>query len=145
MSRLAFSSYKQRTDEALLSRLSDDIFMLKLQAQGSLVEQDFDAQDVQNTLDDLRQLLMLLINRVRFMALGQMNLEIDQSFTALADRFIKENPADVQDRVAEIERLVSRLSLGTPAIKDRDFVHLDNLQVLLEQEAAEGVQGLYRF
>lgn len=50
---------------------------------------------------------------------------------------------DVDDRLAELTRVRGRL-FSSDRLHSQDFVVLDRLQTLLEEEAAEGSRGLYR-
>ena len=65
-------------------------------------------------------------------------------FTSLSHRFINVNRADVPDRIDVLSRLAARLD-KTEILRDHDFQFLDSLHALLEEEAAQGVRGLYAF
>ena len=135
MNGFAYTSYKHQSDQELLSQLSNAILVLKLQAQGRLGQYHVESQAVKQQCETLAGFLDdLIASSVG----GATNL----AFAGLADRFVKVNPADVQDRVAELRRLRQRLG-GRQGIRDNDFRTLDSLQTLLEAEAAEDVRSLY--
>ncbi len=136
MNGFAYTSYKHQSDQELLSRLSNAILVLKLQAQGRLGQYHLQSQEAEQQRETLVEFLDDLIA-------GTVGGATKLAFAGLADRVVKVNPADVQDRVAELRRLRQRLA-GSEDIRDNDFRIVDSLQALLEAEAAEDVRSLYR-
>jgi len=161
MTKFAFTSYKSEGDRELLNIFSDAVYLLKLQAQNRPVS----VQDIADKRSQLDAILENLINQVRALgpglapglriseftsrASGSDDIETDDSdidFTNFAFRFIRFNPADVNDRLEEVERLrKSLLSNNHSALNSREFNLLDRLQTLLEAEVARSVQSLYAF
>jgi hypothetical protein len=139
----SYTSQKHRRDQTLLTKLSDAIFVLKLHAQGELLNNSLQEKDVQDKREEIIQFLQKLEQRVLLLIGELVSDDVEMAFTGLADRFRKYNSADVQDRVAELERLRKRLSSATE-LRERDFQILDGIQSLLESETAEGVRNLYR-
>lgn len=142
--RFAYTTYKDQSDQRLLDRLSDALFVLKVDAQGNLAEQGLSPTDVQASRQTLIAFLDGLVARVRLLRAEPTADAVDLAFTGLADRFVKVNPDDVADRLDELLRAQRRLAAGQP-LTALDFHRLDALQALLEEETAEGVRGLYRF
>jgi len=142
MNGFAYTSYKHRRDQELLDRLSNAIFVLKIQAQDQLIPYQLDARDADDKRDDLVRFLDDLADRVRLLIGAATEDAPNLIFVGLADRFTQVNKADVPDRLEALCSVRDRLE-GTWAIRDRDFHLLDSLQALLEEEAAEGVRGLY--
>ncbi len=142
--RFAYTTYKDQSDQRLLDRLSDALFVVKIDAQGQLAEQGLSPADVQQARQMLIAFVDDLVARVQLLCGEPTDGKVNLAFTGLADRFIKANPADVPDRLDELLRAQRHLAEGQP-LTDMDFRRLDALQALLEEETAEGVRGLYRF
>jgi hypothetical protein len=143
MKGFAYTSYKHRRDQELLRRFSDSIFHLKLQAQHELERYGLGEQDAQESRARLVDFLARLEACVRLLAATSADGDADLTFTGLADRFVQANPADVADRLADLRRVREELSAGQ-MLNDRAFSLLDDIQALLQEEAAEGVRSLYR-
>jgi len=166
MSRFAYSSYKSEWDQKLLRSFSDAVYVLKLQAQ----KRPMSTQEIADKRSELDSILEKLANQARSLAPrnafglqmprpstvgisgSSNNIETsndaddDIDFTSFASRFIDLNPADVADRLDEIERLRHRLdSSNQSPLNSREFNLLDRLQTLLELEVAQSVQSLYAF
>lgn len=141
--RFAYTTYKNQSDQQLLDRLSNALFVLKIDAQGQLAEQGLSPADVQQARLALVAFLNDLAARVHLLRREPTEGAVDLAFTGLADRFIKVNPEDVADRLDELSRARVRLAAGQP-LTELDFYRLDALQALLEEETAESVRGLYR-
>ncbi len=144
MKGFAYTSYKHRRDQELLRRLSDTIFVLKLQAQHELETNGLQMQDAQEGHRTLVDFLKRLENRVRLLDTKSADGDVDLAFTGLADRFVKVYPSDVADRLAELRRLRAEIA-ADQVLNDRAFGILDDVQALLQEEASEGVRSLYRF
>ena len=141
----ASTSVKHESDQALLKRLSDAIYLLKLQTQGRLAEHGITAQDMYNTRDSVVQFIDDLKRRVLFLIDATvLDTNIDLAFTGIADRFVAYNSSDVEDRLDELMRTSTRIAQGQ-RLSDRELQHLDRLQSFLEEETAVGVRGLYNF
>ena len=141
--RFAYTNYKSQSDQRLLDRLSDALFVLKVDALGQLAEQGLSPADVQRSRNALMAFLDELVARVQVLRGESAERTVDLAFTGLADRFVKVNPGDVGDRLDELVRARERLLADQP-VTELDFRRLDALQALLEEETAEGVRGLYR-
>ncbi len=140
-----YSTHKHQSDKDLLRRLASGILTLKLQAQDGVRGDEASATAVRAARADLADLLGEFHQYAD--AHNHLRPEFDQDVTlsGLAQRFVCVNPSDVQDRLAELARVRSRLSDHAQPLRDRDFILLDGLQSLLEEETAEGVRSLYRF
>lgn len=143
MDGFAYTSYKHQRDRALLERLSAALLALKLGAQGRLAENGLSNREVAKRRRDLDRFLAALEERVRLLRAEQPAPTVDMGFTGLADRFVRVNEHDVDDRLDELRRIRDELVHGVP-LRPHDFRRLDALHALLEEEAAEGVRGLYR-
>lgn len=144
VSGIASTSFKHQSDQALLERLNHAIFVVKVAAQDKLGPHHIERHEVSQQREVLMRLLGSLDEQVRSRGGGADPSLTTMAFHGVADRFIRINPADVADRLRELQRLRERLS-GVQPLRDRDFRLLDSLQRLLEAEAGEGVRGLYRF
>jgi hypothetical protein len=142
---LTYSTYKHQSDQDLLRRVASDILALKLRAQDGVVSAKVSNNAVADARTYLAQLLDELRQHVGTHDRLRPDFDLDVTLTGLAQRFVRVNPSDVSDRLAELERLRSRLIDFTQPLRDRDFTLLDGLQSLLEEETAEGVRSLYRF
>src|SRR5687767_12384411 len=120
MFRFASTSYKHQCDQELLDRLIAIILVLKLDAQGRLFEHGRQAEEAIDKRQDLIRFLEDLINRVRFLISGDLQVPIDLTFTGLADRFVEYNPEDVEDRLEEVGRLRVRL-INDQKLREQDF------------------------
>ncbi len=136
---------KQQRDLELLDRLTTAILMLKLESPSAMAADhrvgpvDFDARS---------HLVRLLVELDRYvMSMDDLPLgnDVDNPLAGMARRFIQVNPSDVQDRLDQLRRLRDRLAHRTHPLRDQDFVSLDELQALLEEETAGGVRSIYRF
>ncbi len=143
MGSFAYTSYKHQRDQELLDRLNQAIFMLKLEAQQVPTHRQRPG-GVRATREDLVRFLDDLEARVRLLIGEPTSTEASLAFTGLADRFVRENVADVPDRLDQLQRVRDHLS-GSQPLRERDFDKLDHLQSLLEEEAAEGVRGLFSY
>lgn len=121
------------------------ILALKLQAQDGTADAEVSTIAVGDARANLAELLGELHQHVDTQDRLQPDFDLDVTLTGLAQRFVRVNTMDVPDRLAELERLRSRLSDPAQPLRDRDFNLLDGLQSLLEEETAEGVRSLYRF
>ena len=143
MSGFAYTSYKHQCDQELLDRLRSAIYVLKLDAQARGGEPGPDAEQVRRCRQDLAELLGDLAARVRAVTAEPFDGGLNLPYAGLADRFLAVNPHDVEDRLDALGRLRARLSSLQP-LRPRDFTALDDLQLLLEEEAAEDARGLFR-
>jgi hypothetical protein len=142
--RFAYTTYKDQSDQRLLDRLSEALFVLKVERQKQLAPQGLSTADVQRARESLLAFLDEFAARVRLLRAEPVDGPVDLAFTGLADRFVRAMPDDVADRLDELMRARERLAGGQP-LRELDFSRLDALQGLLEEETAEGVRGLYRF
>jgi hypothetical protein len=142
--RFAYTTYKDQSDQRLLDRLSDALFVLKADARGDLAEHALSSTEVRASRRALIAFVDDLVARVRLLRGEPTDGAVDLTFTGLAARFVKVNSDDVADRLDELLRAQGRLASGQP-LTALDFGRLDALQALLEEETAEGVRGLYRF
>ncbi len=139
----AYTSYKHQCDQELLDGLSSSILALKLEAQGQATDRPTHDQTQSDRRKELEQFLRGLEERVRAVAFLPIDGGVNLPFAGLADRYIALNPQDVRDRLDELDRLRTRLHRAEP-LRPQDFAMLDDLQTLLEEEAAENVRGLFR-
>ncbi len=136
---------KQQRDLELLDQLTTTILALKLEPSNEPVQRraadlgDGDARPY------LAQLLLELDRHVASMNDLPIGINIDNPLAGMARRFVQVNPSDVQDRLDQLRRLRNRITRRDQPLRDQDFVLLDELQALLEEETAEGVRSLYRF
>lgn len=144
-SAFAHLPYAQQRSHELLSRLSDDLFVLKIQAQERLPEHGLRADDVRTARDDIATFLRDLMEQASSMVGSATGPGFNVSFMGIADRFVRLNPNDVPDRIAELGILQDLLLQSEQSLPSRDFRLLDRLQTLLEEETAESVRSLYRF
>lgn len=144
VSGIASTSFKHQSDQALLERLNHAIFVAKVDAQHKLGPNHIEPHEVSQQREVLASLLGKLDEQVRSHGDEGALSATTMAFRGVADRFVKINPADVSDRLNELQRLQERLSDAQP-LRDRDFRLLDSLQSLLEAEVGEGVRSLYRF
>ncbi len=142
MRGFAFSSLKHQRDQMLLRRLSELIFVLKLEAQNKLGENDIDPDEAKSKRQDLLLLLQQLESSVRFLIEETSSGELVPEFAGFAKRFIDYSP-DFLDRLAQTERLRAVLQVSGD-LKEYHFQWLDQLQELMEAENAENVKGLFR-
>ena len=142
--RFAYTTYREQSDQRLLDRLSEALFVLKVDGQGQLAAQELSTADVQRARDNLLNFLDAFAARVHLLRGEPVGESTDLAFTGLADRFVRVRPDDVPDRLDELMRARGRLSNGQP-LTELDFRRLDALQGLLEEETTEGVRSLYRF
>lgn len=143
MQGFAFSSYRYEQDQQLLEMLRSAILAVKRQAQDLLVENQR-GEINQNSRHELINFLIQLEATVAFLYQGESSSDINLSLASLADKFIKVNPNDVEDRVAQITRMRARL-VSEEQLLDRDFQLLDRLQSLLEDVVVQGIEALFRF
>lgn len=143
-SAFAHLSYRQQRNQELLHRLSDGILTLKLEAQGRAGEVSLDAPDPCEKRLDVAAFLADLAAQVRLVAATPAEGAVDLAFSGLADRFVRDAPGGVADRLDQLDRLRGRLLDGDRPLPDRDYRLLDRLQALLEEETAEDVRGLFR-
>jgi hypothetical protein len=145
MDAFAHTSYKHKIDRELLERLSEAILVLKLHAQNIARVEGLRLIDVNTARQNTADLLGDLAEGVRFLDSGTGSRAMFDGTTQLAlsglvDRFVRINPADVQ----ELQKLKGRLVRGMN-LKPRDFKRLDGIQRLLEEEADEATRALYSF
>jgi hypothetical protein len=150
MDAFAYSSFKHEAQRDLLNAFRRAVLALKLDAQDSPdhVEQ-VPTEEVDSRREQLIHFLDSLDVRVRDLArlAGGTAILPDAAFSDaalidVADRFIRLRP-DVSDRLLELSSVRGRL-FGSERLRPQDFKVLDQLQNLLEEEAAEGSRGLYR-
>ena len=142
--RFAYTTYKEQSDQRLLDRLSEALFVLKVDRQGQLAAQQLSNADVQRARESLLDFLDVFAARVRLLRGEPVAGPVDLAFTGLADRFVRVRPDDFADRLDELMRARGHLARGQ-LLTELDFRRLDALQGLLEEETAEGVRGLYQF
>lgn len=143
MQGFAFSSYRYEQDQQLLEMLRSAILAVKLQAQDLLIGKQKD-EIKQDSTQALIDFLIQLEATIAFLHRGEASSDINLSLANLADKFIKVNPNDVEDRVGRVTRMRARLA-GKEQLLDRDFQLLDGIQSLLEDVVVQGIEALFRF
>lgn len=138
------TSHKHQRDQLQLQQLRDALYVLKVQAQQRMADYHLTDDIVDLKRSDISQLLADLDQHVQLFLDGSSLTTTNLDIAGLADRFIQVNPADVRDRIDDLRRLRQRLD-NHLALTERDFRRLDDVQSLLEAEAAEGVRSLYGF
>lgn len=144
-SAFAHLSYRQQRNQELLHRLSDGILALKLEAQGRLGGDGLAPLDASAKRRDVAAFLADLEAQVGLVAAVPAGATVDLAFSGLADRFARDAPGGVDDRLDQLNRLRGRLLAGDAPLSDREYRLLDRLQALLEEETADDVRGLFRF
>jgi hypothetical protein len=138
------TSHKHQRDQLQLQQLREALYVLKVQAQQRLADYHLTDEIADLKRNDISQLLADLEQHVQLFLDGSSLTTTNLDIAGLADRFIQINPADVRDRIDDLHRLRQRLDKHL-ALTERDFRRLDDVQSLLEAEAAEGVRSLYGF